>query len=106
MTSDPLTSVSRPTEHPMRRAIAPSVSPALTSYSRTVDTCKTVMAGDSSAAYTDELAPAFWQVLRKLDKKPLLKQLLAKAVKLGDRPSSAAAQVLRGDLITEAANHS
>lgn len=42
-------------------------------------------------------------MLLKLGKKPLLEQLLAKAVKHGDRPSSAAAQVLRGDLIMEAA---
>ena len=70
---------------------------------RAFETCKAVMAGDSTAAYSGELAPAFWQVLLKLDKKPLLEQLLAKAVKHGDRPSSAAAQVLRGDLIMEAA---
>lgn len=70
---------------------------------RAFETCKAVMAGDSTAAYSGELAPAFWQVLLKLGKKPLLEQLLAKAVKHGDRPSSAAAQVLRGDLIMEAA---
>lgn len=57
---------------------------------RAFETCKAVMAGDSTAAYSGELAPAFWQVLLKLGKKPLLEQLLAKAVKHGDRPSSAA----------------
>lgn len=70
---------------------------------RAFDTCKAVMSGDSTAAYTGELAPAFWQVLLKLDKRPLFNQLIDKAVTNGDRPSSAAALVLRGDLIMEAA---
>ncbi len=54
---------------------------------------------DSSAAWTGELAPAFWQALLKLGKNAQLEGYLRKAAASGDRASSAAALVMRGDMI-------
>ncbi len=66
---------------------------------RAYETCRPLIASDAAVTYTGKLAPVFWQVLRQLGKRNELEKLLNLAVKLGDRPSSAAAQNLRGDLI-------
>jgi len=63
------------------------------------DVCQGILADDKAAAYTGALAPAYWEALLKLGKRDILVSLLDKAAKSGDRVSSAAALVARGDLI-------
>lgn len=68
------------------------------------DTCKPIIDEDKSAAYTGELAPAYWQALLKLGKVEQLNNLINKAIGSGDRAASAAASVMRGDMIVAASN--
>ncbi|NLL83672.1 MAG: tetratricopeptide repeat protein [Lentisphaerae bacterium] len=51
------------------------------------------------AAYLGELAPVYWRVLLQENRQARLDELLGMAVKSGDRPASAAALIMRGDLI-------
>ena len=50
------------------------------------------------------MAPAYWQALLKLGKNDQLEGLLKKATSSADRPASAAALVMRGDIIRSTAN--
>ena len=68
------------------------------------DACQPIVAEDKAAAYTGDLAPAYWQAMLKLGKGEQLEGLLKKAAASGDRPSSAAALVMRGDIIVAASN--
>ncbi len=70
------------------------------------DECVKVISDDRSAAYTGELAPAYWQALLKLGKRETLEDLLGKAVASGSRNASAAALVMRGDILVNDANGS
>jgi len=51
------------------------------------------------AAYLGELATVYWRVLLQENRTAKLEELLALAVKSGDRAASATALMLRGDLI-------
>ena len=59
-------------------------------------------ADDKSAAWSGDLAPAYWQALLKLGKQQQLDNCLRKAATSGDRLSSAAALSMRGDMILQA----
>ena len=63
------------------------------------DMASEIISGDRSAAYTGDLAPAYWQALLKLGKTQQLENCLKKAATSGDRASAAEATVMRGDLI-------
>jgi hypothetical protein len=67
-------------------------------------TATAIISEDKSAAYTGDLAAAYWQTLLKLGKKDVLKSMLKKAASSGDRASSAAALVMRGDVIVSGCN--
>ena len=66
------------------------------------DTAQTIIADDKSAAWSGDLAPAYWQALLKLGKQQQLDNCLRKAATSGDRLSSAAALSMRGDMILQA----
>ena len=66
---------------------------------KALESCTAVIRADPSAAFKGELAPIFWKVLVKLGKKDQLEKLLVKAATSGDRYSSGAALIGRGDLI-------
>jgi len=66
--------------------------------------CQPIISEDKSAAYTGDLAAAYWQTLLKLGKSQQLETLLKKAATSGDRASSAAALVMRGDIIVSTSN--
>lgn len=68
------------------------------------DACQQIVSEDKSAAYSGDLAAAYWQALLKLGKREQLEGLLKKAAAAGDRQSSAAALVMRGDIIVSASN--
>lgn len=61
--------------------------------------CKSMLADDKSAAYTGDLAPGYWQCLLKLGKGSALDEVLKKAASKGTRCDSAAAFVMRGDIV-------
>lgn len=63
------------------------------------DVAQQIIRDDRKAAYLGDLAPAFWKTLLKLGKVDQLEDLLSKAAQSGDRRSSGAALVLRGDII-------
>ena len=68
------------------------------------DVCQKIINEDKSAAYMGDVAPAYWQVLLKLGKVDQLEGLLKKAASSDDRVASAAALVMRGDIIMNGAN--
>jgi len=68
------------------------------------DVCSPIVAEDKAAAYSGDLAAAYWQALLKLGKRDQLEKLLKDAATKGDRQSSAAALVMRGDIIASASN--
>ena len=68
------------------------------------ETCESVIAEDKSAAYTGDMAAAYWQALLKLGTTEQLEKLLTKAATSGNRAAAAAATVLRGDMIVAASN--
>ena len=68
--------------------------------------CQSIISGEPSAAYRGELAPAYWSALLALNKMSVLESALTKAAKSGDRFSSGAALILRGDIIMKAGNES
>ena len=61
--------------------------------------CEKMIAANPEAAYLGEMAPAYWQALLKRDRVSKVEELLAKAIKTGDRTASAHALIMRGDLI-------
>jgi len=68
------------------------------------EACQPIVSEDKSAAYSGDLAAAYWQALLKLGKTDQLEGLLKKAAASGDRSSSAAALVMRGDMIVAASS--
>ena len=70
------------------------------------DACAPIIAEDKSAAYSGDLAAAYWQALLKLGKAEQLEKLLKDAATKGNRQSSAAALVMRGDMVVAASNDS
>ena len=68
------------------------------------EVCQPIISEDKAAAYRGDLASAYWQALMKLGKFDQLEGLLKKASSSGDRASSAAALVMRGDLIVNSAS--
>ena len=68
------------------------------------DVCEPIVREDKNAGWSGDLAAAYWQALLKLGKKDQLEGLLKKAASAGDRQSSAAALVMRGDIILQGAN--
>ena len=66
------------------------------------DTAQGIIKGDSDAAWTGDLAPAYWQTLLKLGQNQRLENCLRKATSSGDRPTSAEALLMRGDMILAA----
>ena len=66
--------------------------------------CAPIIAEDKQAAYIGDLAPMYWQALLKTGKKDQLEGLLKKAAGSGDRAASAAALVMRGDMIVASSN--
>ena len=68
------------------------------------DICSPIVAEDRSAGWSGDLAFAYWQALLKLGKKGQLEGLLKKAATSGDRQASAAALVMRGDIIVQGSN--
>lgn len=65
------------------------------------DEAQKVIADDKTAGYKGDMAPAYWQSLLKLKKMTDLEKCLKDAVAKGDRASSAAALVVRGDIIID-----
>ncbi len=63
--------------------------------------CAPIVAEDKSASWSGDLAAAYWQALLMLGKKDQLEGLLKKAASSGDRQASAAALVMRGDIIVQ-----
>ncbi len=61
--------------------------------------CEKVISANPDAAYLGEMAPAYWKALLKLDRASKVEDLMAKAIKSGDRAASAAALNMRGDVI-------
>lgn len=61
--------------------------------------CEDIIKTDGDAAFTGDLAPAYWEALLKLGRRPKLENLLQKAAKSGDRFSAGAALIKRGDII-------
>ena len=68
------------------------------------DVCSPIVAEDRSAGWSGDLASAYWQALLKLGKQDQLEGLLKKAATSGSRQSSAAALVMRGDIIVQGSN--
>ena len=68
------------------------------------DACQKIVSADKEAAYSGDLAPAYWHALLKLGKDDQLDGLLKKAASSGDRGASAAAFVMRGDIIVAKSN--
>ena len=63
------------------------------------EACTSVVRANPEAAFIGEFAPTYWKVLVQLGKKDQLEKLLVKAATSGDRYSSGAALIGRGDLI-------
>jgi hypothetical protein len=70
------------------------------------DACAPIIAEDKSAAYSGDLAAAYWQALLKLGKTEQLEKLLRDAATKGNRQASAAALVMRGDMVVASSNDS
>ena len=69
------------------------------------DLCKAIIRDDKTAAYRGDLAYSYWQTMLRLGKSAELEKLLEKAAASGDRASSAAALVMRGDIILESSGN-
>ena len=65
------------------------------------EVCSPIVSEDKSAGWSGDLAAAYWQALLKLGKTEQLEGLLKKAAASGDRQASAAALVMRGDIIVQ-----
>ena len=64
-----------------------------------VSVCEDVIKTDADAAFKGDLAPAYWEALLKLGRRPKLEGLLKKAAASGDEFSVGAALIKRGDLV-------
>lgn len=65
------------------------------------ETAQNIMKDDKTAAFKGDLAPAYWEALDALGRDKQLENCLRKAVSDGDRTSSAAALVMRGNLLAK-----
>lgn len=63
--------------------------------------CEGIVKVRPAAAYVGEVAPIYWAALLKTDKAAKVKDLLVKAIANGDANDSAAALVMRGDILME-----
>ena len=63
------------------------------------DSCKAIVDEDKTAAYSGDLAPAYWQTLLKTGKKSTLDAALKNAATKGDRAAACAAAAMQGDII-------
>lgn len=63
------------------------------------EVCVPIVSEDKTAGWSGDLAAAYWQALQKLGKTDQLESLLKKAASSGSRQASAAALVMRGDMI-------
>ena len=68
------------------------------------DVCSPIIAEDKASGWSGDLAAAYWQALLKLGKTEQLEGLLKKAATSGDRQASAAALVMRGDIVVQGSN--
>ena len=64
-----------------------------------IDVCEKIISASPEAAYSGDMAPAYWRALMMGDRVAKLDDMLTKAVKEGDRTTSAFALIARGDLI-------
>ena len=68
------------------------------------EVCVPIVSEDKTAGWSGDLAAAYWQTLQKLGKTDQLEGLLKKAASSGSRQASAAALVMRGDIIVQGSN--
>lgn len=73
---------------------------------KALETCQAIINEDKEAAWSGDLAAAYWQALLKLGKTSQLEGLLKKAASSGSRQASAAALNMRGDIIVASGNDS
>lgn len=66
-----------------------------------IATCEGLIKAKPEIAYLGEVAPIYWQALLKSGKTAKLDELISKAIGAGDRGASAAALVMRGDMLME-----
>ena len=71
---------------------------------KALEVCTPIVAEDKKAGYTGDLAAAYWQALLKTGKRDQLETLLKKAATSGDCVASAAAFVMRGDILVAGSN--
>jgi len=64
-----------------------------------ITVCEKIIASNPEAAYSGDIAPAYWSALLMGDRVSKLGDLITKAVKSGDRSTSAFALIVRGDMI-------
>ena len=60
--------------------------------------CDDIIKGEDSAAYSGDLAPAYWSALLSLNRRTPLEKNLEKAMKGNDRFARGAALIMRGDI--------
>ena len=63
------------------------------------EACKAIVDEDKTAAYSGDLAPAYWQALLKTGRKSVLETALKNAATKGDRAAACAAASMQGDII-------
>ena len=68
------------------------------------EACMSIIKEDKASAWSGDLAAAYWQSLLKLGKNEELEKLVQKAISSGDRRASAAALVMRGDIVVTGCN--
>ncbi len=66
-----------------------------------VATCEGLVKAKPEVAYLGQLAPVYWQALLKTGKTAKLGDLISKAIAEGGREASAAALIMRGDMLME-----
>ena len=66
-----------------------------------VATCEGLIKAKPSVAYIGDVAPVYWQALLKTGKTAKLGDLITKAIAEGSREASAAALIMRGDMLME-----
>ena len=68
--------------------------------------CDDIIKGEPSAAYSGDLAPAYWSALLSLNRRSPLEKNLEKAAKGDDRFARGAALIMRGDIALKDGNES
>ena len=64
-----------------------------------LDVCEKILKANPDAGIKGDMAPAYWKALLMTDRVSKLDEMLTRAVKEGDRTTSAFALISRGDLI-------